>query len=173
MLMPHPFHALTSVHAGRPISRRAKSRDRRGSRGQGLAEFALVFPIFVLLVAAMVDFGMGLFSYMTVNNATRVGTRLAVTACTALVEGCEGAVAATIVNASNGLIASSKVDVRCFHVESDGSETEKTCAAGDGTGYAKRGDIVKVTVEGEYHMIWPLAFGNTVGLDAKAQLPLE
>ena len=48
-----------------------------------------MFPIFVLLVAAMVDFGMGMYSYMTVNNATRVGARLAVTACTALPEGCE------------------------------------------------------------------------------------
>ena len=36
-------------------------------------EFALVFPLFILLVAAMIDFGVGLFSYMSVVNAVRDG----------------------------------------------------------------------------------------------------
>ena len=108
--MLHRSYASATPNAPRLFgSRTGRSRDRRRSSGQGLAEFALVFPIFVLLVAAMVDFGMGLYSYMTVNNATRVGTRLAVTACTALPEGCEGAVRASVVNVSNGLITGSDV----------------------------------------------------------------
>ena len=41
---------------------------RPGQRGQSLVEFALVFPLFILLLAGMIDFGLGLYSYMTINN---------------------------------------------------------------------------------------------------------
>ncbi|HVM66414.1 MAG TPA: TadE family protein, partial [Acidimicrobiales bacterium] len=78
-------------HQGGWSMQAARSRRKR-SEGQSLAEFALVFPIFVLVLAGILDFGMGLFSYMTMLNATREGARLASTNCTMNL--CSGAVQA-------------------------------------------------------------------------------
>ena len=54
--------------------RRAKGRG--GERGQSLAEFVLVLPIFLILIFAIVDFGMGFHSWITVTNSAREGARL-------------------------------------------------------------------------------------------------
>ena len=65
------------------LERRRRGRGRPRQRGQSLVEFALVFPLFILLLAGMIDFGLGLYSYMTINNATRDAARLGATMCTA------------------------------------------------------------------------------------------
>ena len=49
----------------------------RSARGQSLAEFAMVLPIFLILIFAVIDFGMGLRSYISLTNATREGARYA------------------------------------------------------------------------------------------------
>lgn len=41
-----------------------------------MAEFAMVLPIFLVLVFAIVDFGMGLNAWITVTNSAREGARL-------------------------------------------------------------------------------------------------
>jgi Flp pilus assembly protein TadG len=50
----------------------------RRTRGQGLVEFALVFPIFLLVVVALFDLGRAVFAYNTLTNAAREGARLAI-----------------------------------------------------------------------------------------------
>ncbi|MDO8616501.1 MAG: pilus assembly protein [Dehalococcoidia bacterium] len=47
-----------------------------GERGQALTELVLLLPIFLILVFAIVDFGMGFHSYITVTNSAREGARL-------------------------------------------------------------------------------------------------
>jgi hypothetical protein len=55
------------------------SRRRRGRRsGQGLVEFALVLPVFVLTLVALFDLGRAVFAYNTLTNAAREGARLAI-----------------------------------------------------------------------------------------------
>ena len=53
---------------------------RRGgdARGQTLVEFALVVPIFILLVLGIFDVGRAVFNYSTVANAAREGAREAI-----------------------------------------------------------------------------------------------
>jgi Flp pilus assembly protein TadG len=51
---------------------------RRRSRGQALVEFALVFPIFLLVLVAIVDMGRAVFAYNTITNAAREGARLGI-----------------------------------------------------------------------------------------------
>jgi Flp pilus assembly protein TadG len=48
------------------------------SRGQGLVEFALVLPLFVLLLVAIFDLGRAVFAYNTLTNAAREGARIAI-----------------------------------------------------------------------------------------------
>ena len=47
-------------------------------RGQALVEFALVVPLFVLLLVGLFDVGRAVFSFHTVNNAAREAARLAI-----------------------------------------------------------------------------------------------
>ena len=57
------------------------SRARRppgGAKGQSLVEFALVFPIFVLLLFAAIDLGRAVYDNATLSNAARSGVRLAI-----------------------------------------------------------------------------------------------
>jgi hypothetical protein len=52
-------------------------RSRMSRRGQALAEFALVFPIAMLLLLAVFDVGRAVFAYNGLTNAAREGARLA------------------------------------------------------------------------------------------------
>lgn len=56
---------------GRLIHKKGK-----GERGQSMVEFALIVPLFLLLMFAIVDFGMGFYSWITVTNAAREGARI-------------------------------------------------------------------------------------------------
>jgi len=54
------------------------SRRHRAGRGQALVEFALVIPIFLLILIAIFDLGRGVFAYNSITNAAREGARLAI-----------------------------------------------------------------------------------------------
>jgi Flp pilus assembly protein TadG len=59
---------------------RSKTRDSRaGSRGQSLAEFALIFPVFMLILAGMIQFGVILWGQNTLNQLVRDTGRYAAT----------------------------------------------------------------------------------------------
>lgn len=55
--------------------RRLRRRD--GERGQGLVEFALVVPLFLLIVFSMLDMGRAIWANDAVDNAAREGARFA------------------------------------------------------------------------------------------------
>ena len=52
-------------------------KSRRGGRAQSLVEFALVLPLFLLLVFALIDFSRMLFTYISLVNGTREAARAA------------------------------------------------------------------------------------------------
>jgi Flp pilus assembly protein TadG len=49
----------------------------KSSSGQALLEFALVLPLFVLLTFGVIEVSKIGYSYVTLNNAVRSGTRVA------------------------------------------------------------------------------------------------
>jgi hypothetical protein len=49
-------------------------------RSQGLTEFALIAPILLLLTFGIIDFGRGLYMYITLQEAANEGARVAVRA---------------------------------------------------------------------------------------------
>jgi hypothetical protein len=51
---------------------------RRRSRGQALSEFALVAPLFFLLLFGIIEAGRFIYYYEVLNNATREGARYAI-----------------------------------------------------------------------------------------------
>ena len=59
-----------------------RARRKNGEKGQALVEFTLLLPIFLLLLFAIIDFGMGFYSWITITNAAREGARLGVVMAT-------------------------------------------------------------------------------------------
>jgi len=142
-----------------------RQRGRRRSTGQSLVEFALVFPIFILVLAAIIDFGLGMYSYMTVINAVREGGRLAVTNCTGPTPSCLGAVQSRTYASSVGLLsgATSTVTVACATT----AGVSEACSA------SAAGDSVTVTANYTYRMIWPLTFGTTIPMTSSVTFMME
>ncbi|HET9519901.1 MAG TPA: TadE/TadG family type IV pilus assembly protein [Candidatus Limnocylindrales bacterium] len=62
------------------LLRRSQSspRPRSRSRAQALAEFALVAPIFFLILFGIIDFGRYVYYTQILNNAAREGARYAI-----------------------------------------------------------------------------------------------
>lgn len=58
--------------------KRKPSHPSRGRVGQAMVEFALVAPIFFLLLFSIVEAGRFIFYYETLSNATREGARYAI-----------------------------------------------------------------------------------------------
>jgi len=56
-------------------ARRGLRRIRETEAGQSLVEFAMVLPLFLLLLFALVDFGRAFYSWMVITNAAREGAR--------------------------------------------------------------------------------------------------
>jgi Flp pilus assembly protein TadG len=70
--------ALRPIAGHHPTNRGRGQRERRARRGQALVEFALVFPILLLVLIALFDLGRAVFAYNTLTNAAREGARLAI-----------------------------------------------------------------------------------------------
>jgi Flp pilus assembly protein TadG len=115
-------------------------------RGQALVEFALVVPIFLILVFGIVDFGLGLKAWISVTNSAREGARLG-----ALSAGCD-AIKQKAVSTSPGLAPPlTTSDVTVLVSPED---------LGNCTGHS--GDELTVTVEYDYDYITPLGPAHVV-----------
>jgi hypothetical protein len=55
-----------------------RALDRRRARGQALPEFALVAPLFFLLLFGIIEAGRFIYYYEVLSNATREGARYAI-----------------------------------------------------------------------------------------------
>jgi Flp pilus assembly protein TadG len=58
-------------------SRRLSNR-HHSDRGQGLTEFAIVLPLILLSICAILDLGRAVYAYSTIGNAARAGSRVAI-----------------------------------------------------------------------------------------------
>jgi len=148
-----------------PHLTRATSRSRRRprSRGQTLVEFALVVPVFLLLLCGIMDFGFLLYSRMTVINAAREGARMA-TPMTEDAAAIPSAVSDRVSAAAAGL----GVSVSACRVP---KATPSSCLAGFGG--AEAGDSVRVTVGYNHRLFFPLLFGTTIPMSSTVQMVLE
>jgi Flp pilus assembly protein TadG len=68
---------------------RSRAIDNR-SRGQALVEFALIFPVMVVVLFGVFDFGRAIYAYNTISNAARQGVRVAIVNQNAAGTGCAG-----------------------------------------------------------------------------------
>jgi Flp pilus assembly protein TadG len=60
---------------GRMANRRSNTTSKNA--GQSLVEFALILPLFVLIIIGVFDLGRAYFAYIAISNAAREGARVA------------------------------------------------------------------------------------------------
>lgn len=140
---------------------------RRFERGQALVEFALVIPIFLLLLVALFDLGRAVFAYNTLTNAAREGARLAI------VNQYEPSIIARAKQQTAIVeLNDPSVDIDFFQVKPDGSpDTSVPCAT------IAVGCLAVVSFEATYQPITPfvsnIIFKNGVTFEAQAVLSVE
>ncbi|MGA3029759.1 MAG: TadE family protein [Candidatus Limnocylindrales bacterium] len=147
-------------------------------RGQAMVEFALVLPIFMLILSGILDFGFALYSRMTVINAAREGARAAamVSDVTTIPTVIQNRVISAAASAGLTLTASNVV-VGCVQGNPNTtSPCDKTFShMHDAThlSAAESGDSVSVTVHYTYHTFFPLTFGTSFDLSSTVQMVLD
>ena len=140
---------------------RSGGRRARG-RGQALVEFALILPVFFLLFAGMVDFGIALYSDITVINAAREGARIGV------------------VDPGDVATIRSRVRSMSSNLEQARLKVTVTCERPEGITFVacsspawQSGDSTVVRVDYRYSMIFPLLFGTEVPLTSEVRMRIE
>ena len=136
-----------------------RARRKNGEKGQALVEFTLLVPIFLLLLFAIIDFGMGFYSWITVTNGAREGARLGVV-----------------------LATQQQIEDRVYQAVSLPNEsTQMTVTVTNAQG--QPGESVVVKVDYDYDLITPLAgivsfvsgdvIGPTLTFSSTAEMRLE
>ena len=59
------------------LSSLATKRLNRGTRGQAIIEFVVIFPMLIVLLASIIDFGIAMDRRITLQHAVREGSRYA------------------------------------------------------------------------------------------------
>ena len=151
---------MTNPADGPAPSTPPNKKRRRQERGQSMVEFALALPLFLVIVFAVIDFGLGLRAWISITNAAREGARIGA------VRGTCDVIEDQVVLTSGGLVTSAdQIDI-----------DPSTC---DGAA----GSQVTVTVSYEYEFVTPLGgmlsvFGgaglpSTINLESTSDMRVE
>jgi len=149
------------------IWRRTSTRSR--GRGQALVEFALVIPLFLLMLVALFDLGRAVFAYNTLTNAAREGARIAAVNQdqASIVARAKNQTAIVELDAPN-------VTVDFYQTKDDGTPDTSGPPCDD---LVAVGCMVVVKFEATYRPITPfisnILFGNGVTFTAKSVLDVE
>jgi Flp pilus assembly protein TadG len=136
--------------------------NRSADRGQTLVEFALIIPVFILMLMGIFDLGRAVYGFNTVNNAAREGARLGIVDQNLADIKTKAADHAVNLGLSTSNVT---VDFR----DKDSANTANSCST------LAIGCLTTVQVTYTYQAITPLV-GNLVGtinIVGKSQFPIE
>ncbi len=135
---------------------------RERGRGQALVEFAIILPVFFLVVAGMFDFGLGIYSDLTLVNAAREGARLGV------------------IDPGNTSAIENRVREMAGNLDADKLRVKVDCERPSGSSFTPctnpmwlPGDATRVTVDYEYTVFFPLLFGTELPLSSESKMRIE
>jgi PKD repeat protein len=149
------------------ITRRHRRRPR--SRGQSLVEFALILPIMMVLLAAVLDLGRVFYATITLNNAAREGAFQAAQTPESFQAGqpCNPG--------TNLVVCRVQLESKGSAVTVADSAITRTCSVSGCPEQA--GSTVTVGVTGQFQLITPLLSvifgGQTIPMSASATAQLE
>ena len=141
---------------------------REPSRGQSLVEFALVLPLFVLLLFGILDFGRAVLAYNSISNAAREGAR------TAIVNQRVSDIQGRAVDQATGVQLAS-TDVRIAFRESSNPNNVSNVCQQSGTPAPRVGCVAVVTVRTVYQAATPVIGGlvGTICMQSTTMMPIE
>ena len=161
---------------------------RDGERGQTLVEFALILPVFILLLFGLFDLGRAVYAFNTISNASREGVRLAIVDqdCTFIRNQAAQRAVSLGVTASDVSVWVWDPSAANAGNFSAASAATHRAPCGDATGTAEcpqsttaaeilLGCVIEVTVRYSYTAATPL-IGNLVGtinMSATTRQPIE
>jgi Flp pilus assembly protein TadG len=147
--------------------RRCADRTRSRERGQALVEFALIAPLFIALVAGVVQFGVALNYWLDLQRLANQGARAAAVNCNP--SGVCTKTGATTLEQKLVLDVTAKGN----------NPTADVCygdwplvTTGDPANTAKAGDPVRVRLQTNYDFV-PIVKVGTITLTATATMRLE
>ena len=157
-----------------------RSRARHRTRAQAMVEFALVAPLFFLLLFGIIEAGRFIFYYQTLNHATREGARYAIVNG-ANTLGCPSGPAATGSTpcdvAGNNVV--SRVRQSAFGLPATAISVDRCwwydiCDFGThGDGDNARGATVSVTASYTYSSLIPLVPLPPINVTAESSLVIN
>ena len=131
---------------------------RKNERGNAIIEFAMVFPVLLILIVSVMDFGLCFFAEHTLQFATREGVRMALVGRT--LNDPSGSpmtrvasIVKTIQDQAAIAIPASKLSISIYAVPPDLSDPagwQGTQDAGAG------GEYMRVRTSYDYHFITPV-----------------
>ena len=128
-------------------------------RGQALVEFAIVLPVFMLLLFGLVDGGRLVIEYSTLTNAAKAGARVA------------------IVNQSNSAVCSGERTFKCAVEDHAGTIGMEASAVDDLAAPACSGEDCTVTVrlQHTYQLLTPIAASviGPIPFTVETTMPVE
>ena len=143
---------------------------RKGEKGQSLAEFVLVLPIFLILVFAIIDFGLGFHAWLTITNSAREGARL-------------GAVRAPAAGGCDNDPSTQAGNIDCRVRETADSLDQSKLSVTITNAQGSPGSSIVVDVDYDYDLITPLdsllglisggSVGPTLQFSSTADMRLE
>jgi Flp pilus assembly protein TadG len=152
---------------------------RRSGQGQALVEFALVFPVLVLILLGIFEVGRLVFAYNTLGNAAREGARVAAVNQIEISPDCTNN--RPIVNpatphwsikqcAADKALSLGLTDANVDVQYSAPPGVTWTCSP-----TLRVGCLATVTVEHEYRAITPIIGDilGPIGLEAVSEMPIE
>ena len=154
----------------------------RRARGQSLAEFALIAPLFFLLLFGIIEAGRFIYYYETLSNATREGARFAIVngerslSCSTGPDGgtssvsCDptgNGVVQKVRSSSIGMVGSAVTVDRCWWYSDCAF---KVGAPGYGDGNFLRGATVTVRARYTYSSLIPLVPLPNITVEAESSL---
>lgn len=122
-------------------------------KGQALVEFAIILPIVLLLVMGILEFGLIMNSYLSIEHASREGARA----------GSVGGSDVDIQNAVNSVLTDH--DLNRLTIQTLPSESNRT-----------RGEALTVRLLYDYHVTVPIIsaiLNNTIELEAETTMRIE
>jgi len=147
-----------------------RGASRASHRGQSLVEFALVFPIAMLVLMAVFDVGRAVFVYNGLTNAAREGARLAAVNQDETMIGQR----VTAMTFGNGVTNLGDPDFVRFHREGPDLDTPTSNPVCPATAMAV-GCMAIVNAESAWTAITPI-IGQIIGpitFTARSEMPVE
>lgn len=125
----------------------------KNEKGQALVEFAIILPILLLLIMGILQFGMLINSYLTLENSSREGARL-------------------------GIVGGTNSDIQNIVIKTaptlDPSAITINITPSDGT--RNSGDTLTINLTYNYKLTIPIIsqlFNNSVMLNAQTSMRIE